>query len=130
MLLGVFNMLDRIKDFIKFLGYKIKNVDNSLIDYILGNETDILKNDINQTEIPEKLEFLLIERVVSAFFNMKISTNSLGDDFSFEEAVKSIKMGDTSYDFGDVSSQKDMFVNYINSLGKGSDYICYRKFKW
>ncbi len=130
MLLGVFNMLDRIKDFIKFLGYKIKNVDNSLIDYILGNETDILKNDINQTEIPEKLEFLLIERVVSAFFNMKISTNSLGDDFSFEESVKSIKMGDTSYDFGDVSSQKDMFVNYINSLGKGSDYICYRKFKW
>ena len=130
MLLGVFNMLDRIKDFIKFLGYKIKNVDNSLIDYILGNETDRLKNDINQAEIPEKLEFLLIERVVSAFFNMKISTNSLGDDFSFEEAVKSIKMGDTSYDFGDVSSQKDMFVNYINSLGKGSDYICYRKFKW
>lgn len=130
MLLGVFNMLDRIKDFIKFLGYKIKNVDNSLIDYILGNETDRLKNDINQTEIPEKLEFLLIERVVSAFFNMKISTNSLGDDFSFEESVKLIKMGDTSYDFGDVSSQKDMFVNYINSLGKGSDYICYRKFKW
>lgn len=130
MLLGVFNMLDRIKDFIKFLGYKIKNVDNSLIDYILGNESDRLKNDINQTEIPEKLEFLLIERVVSAFFNVKISTNSLGDDFSFEEAVKSIKMGDTSYDFGDVSSQKDMFVNYINSLGKGSDYICYRKFKW
>lgn len=130
MLLGVFNMLDRIKDFIKFLGYKIKDVDNSLIDYILGNETDRLKNDINQTEIPEKLEFLLIERVVSAFFNMKISTNSLGDDFSFEESVKLIKMGDTSYDFGDVSSQKDMFVNYINSLGKGSDYICYRKFKW
>ena len=130
MLLGVFNMLDRIKDFIKFLGYKIKDVDNFLIDYILGNETDRLKNDINQTEIPEKLEFLLIERVVSAFFNMKISTNSLGDDFSFEESVKSIKMGDTSYDFGDVSSQKDMFVNYINSLGKGSDYICYRKFKW
>ncbi|EHL11085.1 hypothetical protein HMPREF9629_00622 [Peptoanaerobacter stomatis] len=123
-------MLDRIKDFIKFLGYKIKDVDNSLIDYILGNETDRLKNDINQTEIPEKLEFLLIERVVSAFFNMKISTNSLGDDFSFEESVKLIKMGDTSYDFGDVSSQKDMFVNYINSLGKGSDYICYRKFKW
>ena len=130
MLLGVFNMLDRIKDFIKFLGYKIKDVDNSLIDYILGNETDRLKNDINQTEIPEKLEFLLIERVVSAFFNMKISTNSLGDDFSFEESVKLIKMGDTSYDFGDVSSQKDMFVNYINSLGTGSDYICYRKFKW
>lgn len=130
MLLGVFNMLDRIKDFIKFLGYKIKDVDNSLIDYILGNETDRLKNDINKTEIPEKLEFLLIERVVSAFFNMKISTNSLGDDFSFEESVKLIKMGDTSYDFGDVSSQKDMFVNYINSLGKGSDYICYRKFKW
>ena len=130
MLLGVFNMLDRIKDFIKFLGYKIKDVDNSLIDYISGNETDRLKNDINQTEIPEKLEFLLIERVVSAFFNMKISTNSLGDDFSFEESVKLIKMGDTSYDFGDVSSQKDMFVNYINSLGKGSDYICYRKFKW
>lgn len=130
MLLGVFNMLDRIKDFIKFLGYKIKDVDNSLIDYILGNETDRLKNDINQTEIPEKLEFLLIERVVSAFFNVKISTNSLGDDFSFEESVKLIKMGDTSYDFGDVSSQKDMFVNYINSLGKGSDYICYRKFKW
>lgn len=123
-------MLDRIKDFIKFLGYKIKDVDNSLIDYILGNETDRLKNDINQTEIPEKLEFLLIERVVSAFFNMKISTNSLGDDFSFEESVKLIKMGDTSYDFGDVSSQKDMFVNYINSLGNGSDYICYRKFKW
>lgn len=123
-------MLDRIKDFIKFLGYKIKDVDNSLIDYILGNETDRLKNDINQTEIPEKLEFLLIERVVSAFFNVKISTNSLGDDFSFEESVKLIKMGDTSYDFGDVSSQKDMFVNYINSLGKGSDYICYRKFKW
>lgn len=123
-------MLDRIKDFIKFLGYKFKDVDNSLIDYILGNETDRLKNDINQTEIPEKLEFLLIERVVSAFFNMKISTNSLGDDFSFEESVKLIKMGDTSYDFGDVSSQKDMFVNYINSLGKGSDYICYRKFKW
>lgn len=123
-------MLDKIKAFIKSLGYTVKDVDNSLIDYILDNETNRLKNDINQTEIPSELEYLLIERVVSAFFNMKISTNSLGDDFSFDEAVKSIKMGDTSYDFGNVSSQKDMFTNYINSLGKGSDYICYRKFKW
>lgn len=130
MLLGVFNMLDKIKAFIKSLGYTIKDVDNSLIDYILDNETNRLKNDINQTEIPTELEYLLIERVVSAFFNMKISTNTLGDDFSFDEAVKSIKMGDTSYDFGNVSSQKDMFTNYINSLGKGSDYICYRKLKW
>ena len=40
-------MLDKIKAFIKSLGYVIKDVDNSLIDYILDNETNRLKNDIN-----------------------------------------------------------------------------------
>lgn len=123
-------MLEKVKAFIASLGYVLKDSDNSLIQYIIENEENRLKNDINQAEIPTELEFFLVERVVSAFFNMKISTNSLGDDFNFEDAIKSIKMGDTAYDFGSVTSFRDMFTNYINSLGKGRDYICFRKFKW
>ena len=42
MLLGVFNMLDKIKAFIKSLGYTIKDVDNSLVTHLTDDQLEAL----------------------------------------------------------------------------------------
>lgn len=123
-------MIDRVKLVIERFGYVFQANEDELLRYMIDAQTQRLKNEINDDEIPSELEHFLIDRIVSNFYSFKLSTGGLGVGFSFEEAVKSIKMGDTSYDFGDTVSAKDMFQSYIYALGKGEDYLCYRKLKW
>lgn len=123
-------MTDRVKLVIERFGYIFQTNEDELLRYMIDTETQRLKNELNDDEIPSELEYFLVERVVAAFYSFKLATGGLGEGFSFEEAVKSIKMGDTSYDFADVASAKDIFQSYISALGKGEEYLCYRKLKW
>ncbi len=118
-----------IKENIEVLGYTFKTSDDSLFFFICEREIEKLKNDTNQNLVPIGLKNFLADRIISAFFNFKLSTNGL-NDFNYSQGIKQVTMGDTSYTFKDGMTEEDMFIYYINSLGKGDDYICYRKFKW
>lgn len=61
----------------------------------------------------------------------KKQTNSLGDNFSIDGALKSIKLGDTTVQLDDESDEVKLntLINHLLNYGM-SELICYRKIKW
>ena len=61
----------------------------------------------------------------------KKQTNSLGDSFSIDSALKNVKLGDTTVQFEGESDETKLnsLTNYLMNCGI-NEFVCYRKIKW
>lgn len=101
---------------------------DAFIEYLYKSEKQHILNDCNLMELPQELEYIVIERTVGRFLQLKLKDILTDDELN---VVKSIKEGDTQVEFGDVSNETRL-QGVIASLlrSRERDMACYRKFKW
>ena len=101
---------------------------DAFIEYLYNSEKQHILNDCNLNELPKELEYIVIERTVGRFLQLKLKDILTDDELN---VITSIKEGDTQVQFGDVSNETRL-QGVIASLlrGRESDMACYRKLKW
>lgn len=116
------------------LGYTAVEADYAQIDFELKQVCDYVLNYCNISEIPEIIDYRLIDRVCAKFlFNKKNSGTLTG--FNYEVAIRKIKEGDTTVDYATGSSDvsvESRFDKLVNALERGFDkwLVPFRKIHW
>ena len=121
-------LVARLKDF----GYEYNSeTDAGLLQFCTDSVENKIKNRINQSVIPEELEEVEIDMICGNFLGVKKSCGQL-DSYNFEQAVQSIKEGDTQVTFASGLSPEQQFDALINSMTNGheEDFIRFRKLVW
>lgn len=125
--------VDTVKERLKSFGYEVKESDEFSLTFCVDKVRNTIKNDTNQSEVPEGLEHIAVDRVCGEFLFTKKQTGQLNiGELDLAGAVTSIKEGDTQINFDAGSSDESRFnqlVNYLMNQGEG-DLICFRKIRW
>lgn len=126
-------MLEKARELLAALGFTVA-VDDALLVFIGNSVTERVKNETNQSEIPEGLEYLSAEMVVGEYLNLKKNSGEL-EGFDTEAAIKQIQEGDTNITFAlgaGSSTPEQRLDNLINYLinGRTREFIRYRRVIW
>lgn len=126
-------MLEKARELLAALGYTVA-VDDAMLVFIGNSVTERVKNETNQSEIPEGLEYLSAEMVVGEYLNLKKNSGEL-EGFDTEAAIKQIQEGDTNITFAlgaGSSTPEQRLDNLINYLinGRTREFIRYRRVIW
>ena len=126
-------MLEKARELLAALGFTVA-VDDALLVFIGNSVTERVKNETNQSEIPEGLEYLSAEMVVGEYLNLKKNRGEL-EGFDTEAAIKQIQEGDTNITFAlgaGSSTPEQRLDNLINYLinGRTREFIRYRRVIW
>lgn len=121
-------LIKRLSD----LGYTYDETkDEGLLTFTLGAVENQIKNRINASVIPAELLEVEIDMVCGEFLKLKKSTKQL-TEFHFEQAIASIKEGDTTVTFLNGASPEQQFDMLLNLMinGHEADFIRHRKLVW
>lgn len=123
----------KIKDRLESLGYKsLVDSDDKTVSYLIGKVEANIKHWCNIDDIPECLEYVVIERVCGEFLLDKASFNQL-DETLVETLVKSTKLGDTeiNYQVGATTPLDILRSQCKNMTSYGlSDLKAHRRLVW
>lgn len=120
-------VLNRLKSFT----YEVVEGDEFLIAFLIQKIENTVKNECNITKIPDGLVYVAVDMICGEILMNKKQTNSLGDSFSIDSALKNVKLGDTTVQFEGESDETKLnsLTNYLMNCGI-NELICYRKIKW
>jgi len=112
------------------LGYTVVESDQYAIEFAIQKVTWTIRNECNVAEIPDGLHNIAVDMVCGEFLSMMKGSGRLSE-FDVENAIKSIKEGDTqvTYAVSDMANPLDWLINYLMNYGK-SQFITYRRFAW
>ncbi|OUQ33245.1 hypothetical protein [Massilimicrobiota timonensis] len=123
--------IDLVLKRLETLGYECAEGDEFLTAFSIQKIENTIKNECNVTEIPDGLKYIAVDMICGEILLNKKQTNSLGDNFSIDSALKSIKLGDTTVQLDDESDESKLNVLINHLINYGTDeFICYRKLKW
>ena len=116
------------------LGYTPVNEDNDQIDFEMNKMLNYVKNYCNITEIPEILDYRIIDRICGDFLYYKKNSGSL-EGFNYDVVIKSIKEGDTTLTYAvgqGEDTPENRFDNFVKSLERGFDkwITPHRRIRW
>ena len=128
--------VDTVKERLKSFGYEVKEGDEFSLTFCVEKVRNTIKNETNQSEVPEGLEHIAVDMTVGEFLLAK-KTFAPDDltNFDLTYAVKQIQTGDTNTVFatGDSSLTPEQrlttFINYLLSYGR-AEFSAYRRLKW
>lgn len=117
----------RLKD----LTYEVIDEDAFSLAFNMQTVENTIRNSCNTASIPDGLLFIAVDMVCGQFLMQKKQTNSLGDSFDVDLAIKSVKLGDVNVSLGDKSdeSKLDWLFSYLMKHGE-SEFVCYRRICW
>lgn len=124
------NIIDRLTQF----GYKTEEGDYPIIDFELNKTLNYVKNYCNITDIPDILDYRIIDRVCSyILFNLKNSEQLSG--FNYDAVIKQIKEGDTTIQYATGQGEdtpENRFDSFVKQLERGFDkwITPYRRLRW
>ena len=120
-------VISRLED----LTYVMVEGDAFALAFAMQTVENTIRNSCNTASIPDGLMFIAVDMVCGQFLSQKKQTNSLGDSFDIDTAIKSVKLGDANVTFDDEGSDSklDRLFNYLMNHGKG-EFICYRRIRW
>ena len=96
--------------------------------FAVNSVTEYIKNATNQLTVPEGLTFTAVDMVCGEFLQKRLDTDNL-EEFKVEQAIKTLKIGDTSTTFKDgQSSGINVLINTLT--GRKGDVLSHRKLKW
>lgn len=130
------DMMERLKQRLEDLGYKVKETDKESLTYCLDKARNRILNDLHWREIPEDLEHVFLDMAVGEFLLAK--KTFAPDDLSnldLTAAVKEIKEGDTTVSFttgeGSMTSEQRLtsYINYLLTCGK-EEFASFRRLRW
>ena len=110
--------------------------DDPLLPYMVNSVTERVKNETNQSEIPEGLHHVAVELVVGEYLTFKKNAGQLEiDGLDLEAAVKQIQEGDTNTVFaiGDGSQTPEQRLDTLISRltrDRTREFIRFRRIQW
>jgi hypothetical protein len=112
------------------LGYTVVDGDRYAIEFAIQKVTWTIRNECNVAEIPDGLHNIAVDMVCGEFLSVMKGSGRL-PEFDVENAIKSIKEGDTqvTYAVSDMANPLNWLINYLMNYGK-SQFITYRRFVW
>lgn len=128
--------VDTVKERLKSFGYEVKESDEFSLTFCVDKVRNTIKNDTNQSEVPEGLEHIAVDMTVGEFLLAKktFAPDDLAN-FDLTYAVKQIQTGDTNTVFATGDScltpeqRLTTFINYLLSYGR-AEFSAYRRLKW
>lgn len=108
--------------------WKIDNINEYELAYSVNFTIESVKNTTNQLAIPVGLTYTVVDMVCGDFLQKRLDTGNL-PEFNVEQAIKSLKIGDTTTTFE--NGGKSGIELLIASLTGGrGDVLSYRRLKW
>lgn len=116
------------------LGYAYAPSDDEQIDFELTKTLNYVKNYCNITNIPEILDYRIIDRVCADFLYYKKNSGSL-KGFNYDAVIKSIKEGDTTLTYAvgqGEDTPENRFDAFVRQLERGFDkwITPHRRLRW
>jgi len=105
-----------------------------LLDFVIQNVTQTIKNETNQSAIPEGLKNTAIYMAAGQYLNLKKGSGQL-EGFDLDAVEKQIQEGDTSITFaiGDGSKtpeqRLDGLIAFLMNSGT-NQFSAYRRLRW
>lgn len=113
--------------------FSYKVVENDVYSiYFSIKETVCHINNVCHTDVLEdKLKFHAANRACGIFLEEKKNTGQL-EGFDIEQAMTSVKLGDTTVNFSTSDSESSKFATLVNALKNGGegDLKCYRRIRF
>jgi hypothetical protein len=109
-------MLEQVKARLSTFGYSAITGDNELINLLIARVTAELQLNCNISEIPVESESLVVDIITGEFLQHKKAIGADLGDINLEAVAKSVKLGDTTVDFGSGSSPESRFNALVNTL--------------
>lgn len=113
------------------LNYTYEPTDQDALEFSTEKTTQMLLNRVNLDEVPDGLKYILIDLICADFLRLKKGMGQLTDT-DLDGVAKSIRLGDTSVEFGDGETASARFDKAIDYLWNGheEDIIRYRVMLW
>ena len=108
---------------LKQLGYTPTESDWEQLDYELEMVLNYVKNYCNRIDIPEILDYRIIDKVCSSFLYYKKNSGSL-EEFNYDAVIKSVKEGDTTITYAvgqGEDTPENRFDSFVKQLERGFD---------
>lgn len=108
--------------------WKIEDIQAFELAYSVSLTVESIKNATNQLNIPEGLTFTAVDMVCGEFLQKRLDTGNL-EEFEVEQAIKTLKIGDTTTTFQDGGkSGIELLIHSLHS--REGDLLSHRKLKW
>lgn len=125
---------ERVITRLKQLGYEVKLEDYDHLDFEMNTVLNYALNYCNITEIPEILDYRIIDRICSSFLFYKKNSGSL-NGFNYDAVIKSIKEGDTTLTYAvgqGEDTPENRFDSFVKQLERGFDkwLTPHRRIRW
>ena len=110
--------------------------DDPLLPYMVNSVTERVKNETNQSELPEGLHYVAVELVVGEYLTFKKNAGQLEiDGLDLEAAVKQIQEGDTNTVFaiGEGSQTPEQRLDTLIARlthDRSREFIRFRRIQW
>lgn len=119
---------------LKMLGYNATVDDNNHIEFELTKTINYVKNYCNITDIPEILDYRIIDKICADFLYYKKNSGSL-EGFNYDAVIKSIKEGDTTIQYAvgqGEDTAENRFDAFVKQLERGFDkwITPHRRLRW
>ena len=127
-------IIKRLKD----LGYKYDETADGWVikSFLIPKITNHIKNETNQSSIPEELLYVAIDMVCGEFLFAKKNSGQFGIDVeAVEKELKRIREGDVEYEYVDTEGSQsndaklDALFYYLINGHKG-EILSFRKLRW
>ena len=112
-------------------GIETTEADNPLIELLVNSQNHWILTEINHPTLPEELEYALIDRVCGEWLKLKQISDAETSVDPFL-VVKTIRMGDTTFDMKEGMSPADTMQILIRYLSQRGDdqWSAFRRLRW
>ena len=119
---------------LSMLGYTATVEDNDHIDFEMEKIINYVKNYCNITDIPEILDYRILDKICAEFLFYKKNSGSL-DGFNYDAVIKQIKEGDTTIQYAvgqGEDTPENRFDAFVKQLERGFDkwITPHRRLRW
>lgn len=123
--------LEKIKLRLKSLGYEVVEGDEAALEFVIGKVKNHIKHFCNIDEVPDELEYVMIDMCCGEFLKSKKSFGQL-TTIQVDQMVKSIKDGDTEVVYQSSTDSMTLLDTYLDKLINGylDDLLRYRQLVW
>ena len=113
-------MLETVKTRLSTFGYTVTSTDENLINILIEKVIAEIKLACNISDVPADQKPLVVDIVAGEFLRHKKAIGDDLGDINLEAMAKSVKLGDTTVDFGNASSPESQFDSFMGSLINGN----------
>lgn len=120
-------MLEDVKKRLEALGFTVTEADAWAFSFVCDKVENHIKNNCNVPAVPEGLREVAVDLACGEYLYSKFNAGQL----DYEQAVKSIKLGDTDVTYADGLSDAELISKLIKDMrGRELDFAAYRCIAW